>query len=205
MEQDALFSLEPERPAEGPVVVDETFATAARTWLDETSWVDHVPGWLTGDRVLMAELQERDTWVQRRRWMYTREVVEPRLTAEHPVLAEVPFPVVRHLGAVLSRRYDRPYARLWINWYRDHDDSTGWHADKPAARASEAVVPVLSLGATRRFRVRPAAGGPATTYVVQGGDLVVMGGRCQRDFVHDVPKERTPTGARLSLNFSVAP
>jgi alkylated DNA repair dioxygenase AlkB len=61
---------------------------------------------------------------------------------------------------------------------------------------------VLSLGATRRFLIRPAGGGPSTVIVAHGGDLVVMGGRCQKDYVHMVPKQKPAAGPRLSLNFS---
>jgi 2OG-Fe(II) oxygenase superfamily len=64
--------------------------------------------------------------------------------------------------------------------------------------------PVLSLGATRRFLIRPDGGRPSTTIVTHGGDLVVMGGRCQRDYQHSVPKQRQPAAARVSLNFSIA-
>jgi len=91
-----------------------------------------------------------------------------------------------------------------MNWYRDNNDGTGWHADRPANLLNQAVIPVLSLGATRRFLIRPAGGGPSTTIVVHGGDLVVMGGRCQKDYQHSVPKQKQPAGARLSLNFSTA-
>jgi hypothetical protein len=43
-----------------------------------------------------------------------------------------------------------------------------------------------------------------TAIVTHGGDLVVMGGRCQKDYQHSVPKQKQPAGARLSLNFSTA-
>ena len=87
-------------------------------------------------------------------------------------------------------------------WYRDHDDGTGWHADRPADTQPETTIPVLSLGATRRFLIRPKAGGPSTAFTVAGGDLVVMGGRCQRDHEHMVPKQRSSAAGRMSLNFS---
>jgi alkylated DNA repair dioxygenase AlkB len=63
---------------------------------------------------------------------------------------------------------------------------------------------VCSLGATRRFLIRPEGGGPSTTIVTRGGDLVVMGGRCQKDYQHSVPKQKQDAGARLILNFSAA-
>jgi alkylated DNA repair dioxygenase AlkB len=186
-----------------PVAVDETFATTERVQLDQTSWVDHVRGWLAGDTELMAALMEQADWEQRSRWMYTKTVTEPRLTAEYPVIADAPQPVLHYLTEVLSARYQRPYARLWMNWYRDNNDGTGWHADRPANQQDEAVIPVLSLGATRRFLIRPEGGGPSTTIVTHGGDLVVMGGRCQKDYQHSVPKQKQVAGARLSLNFSI--
>jgi alkylated DNA repair dioxygenase AlkB len=185
------------------VAVDETFSTATRIQLDDTSWVDHVQGWLAGDAELAEALMRQASWEQRSRWMYTRTVIEPRLTAEYPVIADAPQPVLHYLAEVLSAHYQRPYARLWMNWYRDNTDGTGWHADRPANQRDEAVIPVLSLGATRRFLIRPEGGGPGTAIVTHGGDLVVMGGRCQKDYQHSVPKQRQPAGARLSLNFSI--
>ncbi|MHA3704932.1 alpha-ketoglutarate-dependent dioxygenase AlkB [Jatrophihabitans sp. YIM 134969] len=192
-------------PAAGglAVAVDRSFASVHRTQLDATSWVDHVPGWFLGDDALVEFLAATATWERRSRWMYTRQVEEPRLTAEYPVIAEAPHPVFGWLARVLGQRYGRNYTALWMNWYRDQDDSTGWHADAPAARLPEATVPVLSLGATRRFLVRPAEGGPSTSFTVHGGDLVVMGGRCQKDWRHMVPKQRAVAGGRMSLNFSV--
>ena len=129
-------------------------------------------------------------------------VTEPRLTAEYPVIADAPLPVLHYLTEVLSEHYQRPYARLWMNWYRDNDDGTGWHVDRPQNQLAETVIPVLSLGATRRFLIRPEGGGPSTTIVTHGGDLVVMGGRCQKDYQHSVPKQKQPAGAPLSLNFA---
>jgi alkylated DNA repair dioxygenase AlkB len=213
--QQPLFSLDsapvadPERTTDLertgglPVGVDEAFSTATRIQLDDTSWVEHVPGWLGGDAELMATLMEQAAWEQRSRWMYTRMVTEPRLTAEYPVIDSASQPALRYLTEVLSAHFRQPYARLWMNWYRDNNDGTGWHADRPVSKLAEAVVPVLSLGAARRFLIRPQGGGASTAIVANGGDLVVMGGRCQKDYQHCVPKQKQPARPRLSLNFSV--
>jgi alkylated DNA repair dioxygenase AlkB len=198
MTQSTLFS------QAGPPAADETFTTATRIQLDETSWVDHVQGWLTGDEELMETLMREASWEQRSRWMYTRMVTEPRLTAEYPVIADAPQPFLHDLARILSDHYQQPYRRLWMNWYRDNNDGTGWHADRPQNELDTTVIPVLSLGASRRFLIRPADGGPSTPIVTHGGDLVVMGGRCQKDYVHMVPKQKQAAGPRLSLNFSTA-
>ncbi|MGW5248311.1 alpha-ketoglutarate-dependent dioxygenase AlkB [Streptomyces sp. NPDC004129] len=207
MSEPTLFpagGAEPDRTRTGGLdeVADPDFSTATRIHLDATSWVDYVQGWLAGDDVLMRLLMEQAVWEQRSRWMYTRTVEEPRLTAEYPVIADAPQPVLTYLADTLSAHYRRPYTRLWMNWYRDNNDGTGWHADRPANKLDEAIIPVLSLGATRRFLIRPVPGGASRALVVHGGDLVVMGGRCQRDYQHMVPKQKQPAGPRLSLNFS---
>jgi alkylated DNA repair dioxygenase AlkB len=186
----------------GEPVVDETFRTARRVQLDAHSWVEHVPTWLTGSEQLFDELRQTAGWEQRERWMYTQKVVEPRLTAEYPVLADAPHPTLHVIASALSRHYGVEYDGLWINFYRDHRDSTGWHGDGRSTRRRECVVPVLTLGAARRFLIRPAAGGRSTVFQPLSGDLIVMGGRCQTDWRHCVPKQSTGAGPRISVNFT---
>jgi alkylated DNA repair dioxygenase AlkB len=134
--------------------------------------------------------------------MVNRMVVEPRLTAEYTDLAGAPHPILRAAADALSERYGVPYDGLWLNYYRDHRDSTGWHGDWPTCKRSICTVPVLSLGATRRFLVKPRDGGRSTVLTPASGDLIVMGGRCQRDWRHSVPKQTAPAGPRISVNFS---
>lgn len=206
--QQSLFSpirtaaVDFERTGGLDVVVDTSFGAAERIQLDETSWITYVPGWLSGDDTLMRHLMTHAPWEQRSRWMYNRVVQEPRLTAEYPVIAEAPHPVLRYLTDELSEHFGVAYSRLWMNWYRDNEDGTSWHADRPVNKLDEVVIPVLSLGATRRFLIKPDGGGRSTVIVTHGGDLVVMGGRCQKDYKHSVPKQRAAAGPRLSLNFS---
>lgn len=176
------------------------FGAGRRHALDATSWIDHFPAWLPASEALFDELAAIPGWEQRSRWMYTREVTEPRLTAEFHTLADMP-PELRAIAGRASAHYGVDYDSAWLNLYRDGGDSTGWHSDRPVDRKPSAIVPVLSLGATRRFLARPRRGGKSTVFTVNAGDLVVMGGRCQRDWVHAVPKEEAPTGARISVNF----
>jgi 2OG-Fe(II) oxygenase superfamily len=184
------------------MMVDPTFAAAHRIQLDATSWVEHIPGWLIGSEQLLAALVTSAGWEQRDRWMVNRMVVEPRLTAEYTDLADAPEPMLHTAAAALSNHYGVPYDGLWLNFYRDHRDSTGWHGDWPTCKRDECIVPVLSLGATRRFLLKPRQGGRSIVLTPAGGDLIVMGGRCQRDWRHSVPKQAAPAGARVSVNFS---
>lgn len=181
--------------------VDATFATAHRVQLDAHSWVEHVPEWLDSHDVLFHELLDGADWQQRWRRMYDKRVREPRLTAEHHDLALAPE-MLQHMARSLTTHYGVAYDRLGINLYRTHRDSTGWHGDGASTRRRECVVPVLSLGTPRRFLVRPTQGGSSTTFRPLAGDLIVMGGRCQVDWRHSVPKEVGPSGPRISVNFA---
>lgn len=184
-----------------PAIDTAAFEAATDHRLDEHSWITHVPGLLTGHHQLVDELATLDVWERRQRWMFDRLVDEPRLTGEYVDLSAAPA-VLAALAATLGERLGVPYDRIWMNWYRDHRDGTGWHADRPAHKAPTAIVPVLSLGVPRRFLVRPTGGGPSTVFTPAGGDLIIMKGRCQRDWQHCVPKQKALAGPRMSLNFS---
>ena len=185
--------------AEGPEL-DTAFRTARRTSLDATSWVEHVPGWLIGSDSLFADLLALPGWEQRERWTPAGRQAEPRLTIDVEDLANA-HPLLRTAAGVLTDHYGVAYDGLWMNLYRDHRDSTGWHGDRATCRRPECTVPVLSLGATRSFLLRPVGGGASTRLTPVSGDLVVMGGRCQTDWQHSVPKQTAPGEPRISVNF----
>ena len=184
----------------GEISVDPGFKTATRTKLDSHSWVEIVPFWLTGADALFERLSEEVPWKEHYRRLFDRTFLEPRLTAEYGRMADAPPPLAA-MADVLSAHYRVRYDSLWLNLYRDGSDSTGWHRDRFSCRQPECVVPVLTLGATRRFLIKPRQGGASVAFSPQSGDLVVMGGRCQQDWVHGVPKTPGMREARISVNF----
>jgi alkylated DNA repair dioxygenase AlkB len=189
------------RDQQRPAINVAAFDGATPHQLDEQSSITHVHGLVAGHDELLRRLGELVGWEERRRWMYNREVDEPRLTHEYRDLATAPTFLV-DVAAALSEYCGVSYDGLWMNWYRDHPDSTSWHADRPANVPETAIVPVLSLGAPRRFQIRPNAGGRSTTFIPAGGDVLIMRGRRQRDWLHSVPKQQSPAGPRISVNFS---
>jgi alkylated DNA repair dioxygenase AlkB len=89
---------------------------------------------------------------------------------------------------------------MGLNLYRDGRDSVAWHGDRVGRRRSEAVVAIVSLGAPRRFLLRPKGGGRSLRLTPASGDLLVLGGTCQRTWEHSVPKCAT-AGPRVSVMF----
>lgn len=194
-QQEDLFS------SPGSLAIDPTFASARRTALDATSWVELVPGWMSGPECLFDALATAVPWSQHYRTLFEQRFLEPRLTAEYRSLSNVPHDMLMTAATALSSHYGVEYDSLWLNLYRNGDDSTGWHRDRFSCRKPECIVPVLTLGATRRFQLKPRAGGPSLSFSPHSGDLIVMGGRSQQDWVHQVPKLPEVTEPRISLNF----
>jgi alkylated DNA repair dioxygenase AlkB len=187
--------------ATGPLALDRSFATARRIAIDSTSWVEIVPGWLSGAQSLLESLRTTVPWQQHDRRLFEQTFREPRMTAEYRTLRAVPNQTLLECVQALSDHYGVVYDNLWLNLYRHGQDSTGWHRDRFSCRQPECIVPVLTLGATRRFLIKPRNGGTSMAFKPNSGDLVVMGGRSQEDWVHSVPKDPAMTGSRISINF----
>ncbi|HVE63155.1 MAG TPA: alpha-ketoglutarate-dependent dioxygenase AlkB [Mycobacteriales bacterium] len=188
----------------GPPSVDPSFTGLQRVALDETSWVDHVPGWLSGSDVVFGDLLSTGKFVQRDRMMYDRRVPDPRLTAgwsTDPTDGELPA-ILPAMTTPLSARYGVVFDRIWVNLYRDGQDSVAWHGDRNAKVHLNPLVATVSLGARRRFLLRPRGGGPARHVFTPGhGDLIVMGGACQHNWEHTVPKSTQAVGPRMSVTI----
>lgn len=183
---------------------DAEFADAARLDLDATCWVEHVPGWLSGDDRMYGELVSSLPFEQRTGVrMYDRLVDEPRLTAwwREASGAPEPLPLLREVRLVLAERYGEPFDSIGFNLYRDGNDSVAWHGDRHRHVVTNPVIAIVSLGAPRPFRVRPRGGGQSLSWNLGRGDLFVMGGACQHLWEHTVPKVRLTTGPRLSVTF----
>ena len=170
-----------------------------RVQLDTGAWVDYQPGWLAEHEALFEALRGGIEWHTERRAMYDALVDVPRLTATVPDDGPCPPSLARAHDA-LERRYRRRFESIRLAWYRDGGDSVAMHGDRIGRRIADAVVAILSLGAPRRFLLKPAAGGRSHRFDLGGGDLLVMGGACQRTWRHGIPKVKA-AGPRISIQF----
>jgi alkylated DNA repair dioxygenase AlkB len=178
-----------------------SFAALRRDRLDERSWVDVVPGWVPDHGEVFDWLLEHAPWQQRTRTMWDKEVLEPRLVAVWATGEPLPSQM-RELVEPLSARYGVDFDSCLVNLYRDGSDAVAWHADTVRKRLRDPLVATVSLGARRSFLLKPADGGPvARRYRPGEGDLMVMGGACQHEWIHTVPREKTASGARMSVTL----
>jgi alkylated DNA repair dioxygenase AlkB len=181
--------------------IDASFEGLRRIILDDRTWLDHLPGWLHGhDRVFDA-LCEELPWRQRTVTMYERRLPEPRLTWWWvPDDGPEPLPILAEMRTVLSARYGEAFDSIGYNCYRDGSDSVAWHGDRHRHTVDDPIVVIVSVGAPRPLRLRRRGGGRAHTFDLGRGDLFVMGGACQHDWEHCVPKVRHAE-PRISITY----
>lgn len=178
-----------------------SFAALRRDALDGRSWLDVVPAWVPDHDVLFERMLEIAPWQQRSRQMWDAEVLEPRLVAAWRTGEPLP-PEVRELVEPLDERYGVRFDSCLVNLYRDGSDAVAWHADTVRKVMRDPLVATVSLGARRSFLVRPAEGGAVVRrYAAGEGDLIVMGGAMQHDWHHTVPREKSASGARMSITL----
>ncbi len=183
--------------------------TVERIELDDRSWVDVVRGWvLDSDEVFDAATTGVE-WRGGQVYRYDHWVDEPRLGGYWKVGVEAAHPVVLDAHRWLQHRYRVRFDGCAWAWYRDGADSVAFHRDREMRWLDDTVIAILTLGAQRPFLLRPRANrfaddgrhGATHDLAPAGGDLLVMGGRCQADWEHAVPKVAGRTAGRMSLQW----
>ncbi|HEY1622056.1 MAG TPA: alpha-ketoglutarate-dependent dioxygenase AlkB [Streptosporangiaceae bacterium] len=177
-----------------------------RTALSHGAWIDTRPGWLTGADDAFGRLRDAVPWHEERRRMYDRVVDVPRLLCFYGERDVLPDPVLTDARRALSRHYraelGEEFATAGLCLYRSGRDSVAWHGDRIGrGRHQDTMVAILSLGTPRPLLLRPRGGGQAIRYELGHGDLLVMGGSCQRTWDHAVPKLARQAGPRISVQF----
>ncbi|MCZ4076682.1 alpha-ketoglutarate-dependent dioxygenase AlkB [Rhodococcus sp. H36-A4] len=188
---------------------DEAFgplgSTVTRRTLTNGAWIDVRPGWASTMDLFDRLVTDVD-WRAERRQMYDRVVDVPRLVrfySEHESWPEARLLEAKSaLDAHYRAELGEPFATAGLCYYRDGSDSVAWHGDNIGRSATEdTMVAIVSLGATRQLMLRPRGGGASLKFTLGHGDLIVMGGSCQRTWEHAVPKSARATGPRVSVQF----
>ncbi|GAA2817990.1 alpha-ketoglutarate-dependent dioxygenase AlkB [Crossiella cryophila] len=179
---------------------------AQRTHLAHDAWIDVLPAWLTGADELFDELARAVPWQSERRQMYDRVVDVPRLLCFYPEDSDLPAATLTGARDALNHHYaaelGEPFRTAGLCYYRTGQDSVAWHGDTLGRGATEdTMVAILSVGAARPLLLRPRGGGEVRRHSLGHGDLIVMGGSCQRTWEHAIPKTARPVGPRISIQF----
>ncbi len=187
------------------------FQHTERRQLGDGAFIEIRAGWLadgsSGGEDLLDALLSAVPWREERRQMYERVVDVPRLVSFHDLTVDdPPHPLLarlrRRLNDIYAGELGEPFTTAGLCCYRDGSDSVAWHGDTIGRASSEdTMVAIISLGATRTFAMRRRGGGPSLRLPQAHGDLLVMGGSCQRTWEHAVFKTSAPVGPRVSIQF----
>lgn len=176
-----------------------------RVALGRGAWVDLRPRWVLDADEIFERMLSEVPWRAERRPMYDRVVDVPRLVSTYAEGEALPHPTLVAARDALSAYYrpelGEPFVTAGCCYYRDGHDSVAWHGDRIGrGRVADTMVAIVSLGDPRRLALRPRGGGPSTGFTMGHGDLLVMGGSCQRTWDHAVPKV-AHAGPRMSVQF----
>ncbi len=191
---------------QGTIGLTPLLGMITREELGRGAWVDVLPGWLSGADLLYQALVEDVPWYAERRQMYDRVVDVPRLLCFYDEQDRLPHPVLTEAIDALSAHYatelGEPFRTAGLCLYRDGRDSVAWHGDTIGRGKNEdTMVAILSVGSARSLLLRPRGGGVTIKKSLAPGDLIVMGGSCQRTWEHAIPKTARPVGPRISIQF----
>jgi alkylated DNA repair dioxygenase AlkB len=180
-----------------------------RTTLSHGAWIDVLPGWMSDSDGVFLDLVDAVPWRAERRQMYERIVDVPRLVCFYDEGDPLPHPILDQARSALSAHYadelGEPFTTAGLCNYRDGRDSVAWHGDRIGRSSTEdTMVAIVSLGEARRLTLRPLhgpTGRSSIAFPLGHGDLIVMGGSCQRTWEHAVPKTAKRVGPRISVQF----
>ena len=185
-------------------------ATVRRIDLGDGAWVDVVDGFVKDPAAVFDTVHAGTPWAQSEVLRYDRYVPEKRLMAG---LRADALPVLRQTDLHLNATYRRPLDGVAAILYRMGDDFQGLHSDREMRWLDDTLIAIVVLGQRRPFVFRPraplaevvervpAGSGPDDIVLLPGeGDLLVMGGTCQRTWLHGVPAADTPN-PRISLTW----
>nr|WP_238345388.1 alpha-ketoglutarate-dependent dioxygenase AlkB [Actinopolymorpha cephalotaxi] len=184
----------------------ELAGAVRRVPLSYGAWIDLRPGWVRGSDELFERLSQIVPWYAEKRQMYDRVVDVPRLLCFYDEDVPLPDPLLDQAKAALDSYYaeelGEPFRTAGLCLYRDGSDSVAWHGDRIGRGSTDdTMVAILSLGAPRSLLLRPRDGGETIRHPLGHGDLIVMGGSCQRTWEHCVPKSKGAVGPRISIQF----
>jgi alkylated DNA repair dioxygenase AlkB len=187
------------------LTADSAVLAPERRTLSRGAWVDVQRNWLSEPDATFSALVSGVPWRSEKREMYDGVVDVPRLLHTYLGGDPLPHPSLEQARDDLSAHYrdelGEPFVSAGCCYYRDGRDSVAWHGDTIGrGRSDDTMVAIVSVGDPRRLLLRPRGGGESIALTMGHGDLVVMGGSCQRTWEHAVPKV-AHAGPRISVQF----
>ena len=110
-------------------------------------------------------------------------------------------PIVLHIKHLCEQHCNTRFNSVLANLYRNGEDSMGMHADDEPELGNSPIIASFSLGQTRRFSFKNKQSKETYRIDLAQGDLLVMSGDTQKNWLHGMNKSRTQTGPRINLTY----
>lgn len=165
--------------------------------------------------IIFKKLLHGTKWQQREMNMYGRKVLQPRLTAwygdpDRPYvysgIKNIPLPwtdLLREIKRRIEDCTEQSFNSVLLNYYRDNNDSMGFHSDDENELGPDPAIASLSLGDQRTFlfkhKLRKES--DLVSIPLPSGSVLLMKGATQRNYQHAINRERRPCGPRINLTF----
>lgn len=151
-------------------------------------------------------------WQQETIFIYGRHIATPRLAAwygdaayTYSGLKHEPrawTPALSDLRERVEELAKAPFNSVLLNLYRDGSDSMSWHSDDEPELGQNPTIASLSLGGTRRFRLRrKEQHSQSQSLDLEDASLLIMAGALQHNWQHALPKTKRPVSPRINLTF----
>lgn len=150
-------------------------------------------------------------WNQEPIKMFGKMVMQPRLTACYGdksvaysgiTMAVHPWTdLLLEIKTKVEQTAKASFNSVLLNYYRDGNDSMGWHRDNERELGMQPMIASVSFGATRKFQMRTYADKSGIISVnLPHGSLLLMQGESQHIWEHSLPKTKQAAG-RINLTY----
>ena len=164
---------------------------------------------------MFRKLDEQTKWRQESVRIYGKQYQQPRLVAlyadpdkryDYSGISMHPLPwtdLLREIKRRIEDCTDATFNAVFLNFYRDHNDSMGFHSDDEKELGKNPVIASLTFGATRTFLMKHKSRKdlPLVKIPLEAGTVLLMKGATQHNWKHGINKQTTPCGPRINLTF----
>lgn len=110
-------------------------------------------------------------------------------------------PLLLKIKEKIEKETAYSFNSVLVNYYRDGNDSNGWHADNEKELGENPIIASLSFGTSRRFDLKHISKAEKLSIQLNSGSLLVMGGETQHFWKHQIAKSKKITTGRINLTF----
>lgn len=130
---------------------------------------------------------------------------EPQATYKYSGIVNIPLVWTETLLEIkekIEQHLHTTYNSVLLNYYRNGEDSMGWHSDDELELGINPNIASVSFGAPRKFQFKhKTIKGSTQSILLTNGSLLVMKGSTQHYWLHQIPKDKNSKGERINLTF----